>query len=106
MAEGVRVIPYDTIRQAIVGRQSLTAVYDNYVRHFSPHLLGRDRQQNEVLIGFQYGGGRPGGLPNAGDWCLFRLSALRGLNPNDDDWIPGPLAGKPCHHLVEIDVSA
>ena len=107
MPLGDRFIPYQTIiRQAIVDRQSLTAIYDNYVRHFSPHILGRDERRLPVILAFQYGGGRPGGLPHAGDWCLFQLNGLKSLSHNRDPWAAGPPADKPTHLMTEIDVAA
>ncbi|HZP99875.1 MAG TPA: hypothetical protein VFB13_10085 [Reyranella sp.] len=106
MPEGDRVIPYATIRQAIIDRQSLTAIYDNYVRHFSPHILGRDRSLEPAVVAFQYGGGRMGGLPNAGEWCFFHVSGLKDLSQNRDPWMPGRAVGKPKDLIVDIDVSA
>ncbi len=103
---GVRVIPYQIIRRAIVDRRSLTAIYDNYVRHFSPHVLGKDRQFQTGVVGFQYGGGRPGGLSAVGDWCFFALEGLRDLQPNGDGWVAGPNGNRPSGLIVTVDIYA
>jgi hypothetical protein len=93
---------YSIIRSAIERRESLSGKYDDYVRHFSPHVLGEDRQGDQAVLGFQYGGGRPGGLPVHGDWCFFKLAQLT-ARPNGDQWVSGP-CGKPLHLFSRIDV--
>jgi len=97
---------YLTIRKAIAERQSLTAIYDNYVRHFSPNTLGKDKRGSQTLLAYQYGGGRPGGLSIGGVWCCFDVGGLHALRLNGDKWQPGPLAGKMPNCVVEIDLSA
>ena len=95
-------MPYAIIRTAIERRQSVTGKSEDYIRFFSPHALGEDRQGSQAVLGFQYGGGRPGGLPLGGDWCFLRLAALLGTMPNGDRWMSGP-AGKPLHLFRKID---
>ena len=41
--EGGRM-PYFIITAAIERNESLTGKFENYVRHFSPHALGEDRE--------------------------------------------------------------
>jgi hypothetical protein len=96
---------YLTIRKAISERQSLTAIYDNYVRHFSPATLGKDKGGTQTLLAYQYGGGRPGGLSINGAWCCFNVGELRALRLNGDKWLGGPLVGRMPNCVVEIDVS-
>ena len=97
-------MPYTIIKRAIERRESLTAKYENYLRHFSPHALGDDHVGASNVLGFQYGGGRPGGLPPSGDWCFFRLDGLRGLFPNRDRWLTGLLENRPLHRFARVDV--
>jgi hypothetical protein len=104
-APGVRAMPYLTIRKAISERQSLTAIYENYIRHFSPITLGKDTGGTQTLLAYQYGGGRPGGLSISGAWCCFQVGALHRLRLNGDKWLGGPLAGGMLNCVVEIDVS-
>jgi hypothetical protein len=82
-------MPYVIIKRAIERRESLTAKYDHYIRMFSPHALGDSQTGDKRVLGFQYGGGRPGGLPAAGDWCFFAVDSLRDLTPNGDRWVFG-----------------
>jgi hypothetical protein len=98
---------YDLVRDAIRDRISLTATYDRYVRFFSPHLLGKDSSGAPVVVAYQYGGGRRGGLPAAGAWACFTLAGLSNVTRNADKWIAGPLTPpKPVHVLKQIDIAA
>lgn len=99
-------MPYAIIQRAIEEKHSLTAYYDNYVRHFSPHILGLDRQAWPSTVGWQYGGGRRGGLPAQGDWYFFHVWGLADLRPNDDGWKAGPPSGKPRHLIPRVDIQA
>jgi hypothetical protein len=89
-------MPYTIIKRAIETKESLTANYQYYVRHFSPQALGDDRRGIKMVTGFQYGGGRAGGLPPGGDWCFFEVDRLTSVQPNQDRWMPGrPLTVPP-----------
>ena len=102
-----RAMSYDILRWAIETRHSLTGIYENYVRFFSPHVLGRTATGEPGVIGFQYGGGRPDGrLPPEGDWCFFAVKHLRRLEANGDEWRAGPLESKPLHLIAEIDLQS
>jgi hypothetical protein len=99
-------MPYAMIKRAIQEKHSLTAYYENYVRQFSPHILGLDRAAWPSTVGFQYGGGRKGGLPAEGEWCFFHVWGLTDLRRNDDGWKAGPAHGKPRHLIAKVDVEA
>jgi hypothetical protein len=98
--------PYEVIRKAILDRQSLSAVYENYVRHFSPHALGRSWTDVAMVVAYQYGGGRRGGLPPRGAWAIFEIDGLKGLWHNGDDWFSGPASGTPLGAFRSVDVTA
>ena len=99
-------MPYMIIKRAIEHRESLTGKYDNYIRFFSPHILGADRVGLKCVLGFQYAGGRDGGLPPGGDWSFFQVHGLKDLYPNRDRWRAGPPENKPLHLFAQIDVRA
>ena len=98
---------YEILKRAIETRQSLTGVYDDYVRFFSPHVLGRNVRGQLIVIGFQYGGGRPEGmLPPEGTWCVFAIDHLHRLEPNGDELVEGQLDNRPVGLMVEIDADS
>jgi hypothetical protein len=95
---------YETVRQAILDRRSLNAVYDTCIRYFSPHVLGKDSEGRDCVVAFQYAGKYPGGLPVGGMWCCFRIDGLHWLRANGDRWLTGSLDKMPdC--VRDIDVS-
>jgi hypothetical protein len=69
-------IPYTIIKVAIERKHPLSGKYEHYVRHFSPHALGDDREGRRSVLGFQYGGGRRGRLPPDGEWRFFLVEKL------------------------------
>jgi hypothetical protein len=99
-------MPYQLIRDAIRDEASLTGHYESYVRFFSPHALGKDSSGAAIIIAYQYGGGRRGGLPPGGDWVCFNLSGLSGVERNGDKWLACPLTARPMHFLRHVDIAA
>lgn len=98
---------YIEIRRAIIERASLTAVYDNYVRYFSPHALGTHQNGVPIVIAFQYGGGKAGGtLRQSGEWCCYLLPRLFYVRRNGDKWAAGTIVDKPIGMIRRIDVAA
>ena len=98
---------YEILKRAIEARQSLTGIYDDYVRWFSPHVLGKNAIGQPTVVGFQYGGGRPDGIvPPEGTWCVFVIDRLRRLAPNDDKWVTGPLESMPSGFMSVIDLDS
>jgi hypothetical protein len=97
---------YALVRQAILDRASLTAVCENYVRHFSPHMIGKHSNGVPIVVAYQYGGGKPGGLPASGEWCWYLLPRLHYVKRNGDRWLTGPLAAKPCNVIRELELAA
>ena len=94
---------YEILKRAIETRQSLTGIYDDYVRFFSPHILGRVEAGEPSVLCFQYGGGQPGRLlPSGGAWCVFAVSRLRGVELSGDVWSVGPPESKPSHLIAEV----
>ncbi len=97
---------YPIIRQAILERASLTAVYEDYVRHFSPHMLGTHHNGVAIVLAFQYGGGKRGGLLPSGEWCAYLLSRLHYVRRNGDGWTKGTIRDMPAGTIPNIDVAA
>jgi hypothetical protein len=96
-------MPYQTIRDAITERVSLTAHYDHYVRFFSPHVLGLNRSGRKAALVYQYGGGKPGGLRYSGEWLCLEIDGITAMRRNGDIWHAGDAPPRPpCIHRVEL----
>ncbi len=94
-----------TIRKAILGRRSLSAIYENHLRYFSPHALGRDRTGRHIVVGYQYDGGHPKGLPATGDWCFFEVPRMIGVAVNADPWRTAHSTGPEIVLEIETAIS-
>jgi hypothetical protein len=97
---------YQIIRDAIKDRACLTAHYEDYVRFFSPHALGNNSSGAPVVVAYQYGGGRKGGLPVGGDWATFYIDGLSNVQRNGNVWRPGRFTRKPIDVLKQLDIEA
>jgi hypothetical protein len=92
------------IRDAIKDRACLRAHYEDYVRFLWPHALGKDSSGAPVVVAYQYGGGRRGGLPVGGDWAIFHIDGLSNVERTSDEWRPGRLTRKPIDVLKQVDM--
>lgn len=97
----------ELLRDAILSRHAMTTVYRNYVRFFCPYSLGSDQAGRAVVVVFQYEGGKPGGLPQAGEWQVWNVAELHDLRQLDE---PGGRYGRiedaPVLHSVTVSVDA
>ncbi len=96
---------YALVREAILYHRCLSAVYEGYPRHFSPHALGKSENGETKVFGFQYGGESQHGLPPGGEWRCFALEQLSDLRVNDDRWRSRDnYYGQPYTCVKDIDV--
>ena len=97
---------YLLIRSAVLEHRCLTATYRRYIRHFSPHCLGRNKDGGFSVLGFQYAGQSSTTLPSAGEWRCFAVNELVGLRINTDSWRTGSHAGPRSGCVKQVDVDA
>jgi hypothetical protein len=100
------VVPYQLLRQAILDRRCASALYEDYVRVFCPRTIGKDKDGATVVEAFQYGGGRPGGLPSGGEWCCFNVNGLDWIFVNGDVWRLGAEKVRHSGRVVDVDISS
>lgn len=68
----------DTLCDAISQKRIVTFSYDGQPRRVEPHKVGRTTAGNDVLSGYQVGGGSNSGT--VPDWRLFELREIDGLD--------------------------
>lgn len=97
---------YNLVRDALLNRQSITAMYDGYRRDLSPHLIGLNKNDEEQALFVQFGGGSKSGLPPGGSWRCMTLSKLSQVVVlTGAAWHDGVSAGiKPQSCVRTIDV--
>jgi hypothetical protein len=65
---------YTLFRNAILGKQQVTCVYDGRRRELCPHIIGTNKADEEVVLAWQFSGESSGPLPQ---WRCLRLARVR-----------------------------
>jgi hypothetical protein len=97
------------LRDAIIHRRPVTALYQGRRRLLCPHLLGWNRQRRLQVLCYQYGGDSESGLQPAGASDNWRCLAVQNLNQVellDGPWQTAENHSRPqtCIEVVELDV--
>ena len=95
---------YQVIRQAVLDRHCLTAVYEGRVRHFSPHAIGQSNDGKTNVMSYQYAGESSQPLPSDGQWRCFRVDGLSEVQTNNDPWRTRDDHSRPNSCVTRIDV--
>lgn len=75
---------YNLVRQAIVNRQSVSAMFGDHQRDLTPHVIGLNKSGGEQALFFQFGGGSTSGLPPEGEWRCMPLDKLSNVRVRPD----------------------
>lgn len=108
----LRAVPadpkYDLIRNAVLARDSVSALYQGHLRLLSPFVLGTKAGDPHVLA-YQFGGTShkklaPDGSPE--NWRCLRVSELTEINVLPGMW-HAPRKGRSFQHCIDqVDVTA
>jgi len=98
---------YQLLRNALLNRTSCVALYDGYLRHFCPHVIGRKDGVEQALC-WQFAGESSRPLPPQGQWKCFTISKLSQLSTTSEPLRNGEAGhtGKPttCVGVVDEEV--
>jgi hypothetical protein len=103
---------YDILKQAIINRQPVGAIYGGRVRLVCPHVLGIDKAGGLQALFYQFGGAsnsrpiQPDGSPD--NWrclALEKLSSVQIISPGQ--WHTAPNHSRPqtCVKQIHFDVT-
>lgn len=84
--------PYDVLREAIVKRRQVVAVYRGLPREFCPHVLGTKNGEAHCL-GYQFAGMSTSGPIAPGStegWRCFIVAELSAVAARDGPWFSAP----------------
>ncbi|HET8629712.1 MAG TPA: WYL domain-containing protein [Thermomicrobiales bacterium] len=95
---------YDLLKQAILKREQVVAIYEGEERRFCPHALGFKHRRRHVL-GYQFGGASRSGLPPRGEWRCFDVDRLAEVATRPGPWYTAPNVFNPQSCLDTIDVT-
>jgi hypothetical protein len=77
---------YAIFRNAILRQQQVTCIYDSRRRELCPHIIGTNRNGEEVVLAWQFGGESNGHLPQ---WRCLRLANVSDARLRDGNWHEG-----------------
>ncbi|GER09396.1 hypothetical protein D3C87_924000 [compost metagenome] len=101
---------YNLIRQAILDKRNINAMYEGLFRQLSPHAIGLGRDGQEQALFYQYAGKSKKGLAPAGapsNWRCLPIAALADVVLNDDAWQSAGNHSKTqsCVKQVDLEVA-
>ena len=100
---------YRLVRTAVANKKPIEVVYDNRLRRFCPHRLGRNRAGELRVLCYQYGGESKSGLEAAGSPANWRCTALEKFSRVkvlEDSWRTAPNHSRPASCVIDADIDA
>ncbi|HTR75337.1 MAG TPA: hypothetical protein VMH33_08795 [Solirubrobacterales bacterium] len=94
---------YPLIRQAILDRRQVHAIYKGRFREMCPHFLGSKNGRPQALF-FQFAGESESGLPPGGGWRCLPVDRLIDVSVHDGPWHTDAHAGRPPSCIDKVDV--
>jgi hypothetical protein len=95
---------YTLFRNAILGKQQVTCVYDGRRRELCPHIIGTNKADEEVVLAWQFSGESSGPLPQ---WRCLRLARVRHARARAGAWHEGSShrTTRTCVSTVDLDIN-
>ena len=100
---------YSVIRDAIVNKKQVLAVYQGFPREMCPHVIGTKKDVEQALF-YQFGGESSSGLKPAGspgNWRCMPISELSNVSSRAGEWHTGSNHSRKqtCVDIVDVEVS-
>ena len=95
---------YALFREAILAERQVTCSYDGRIRELCPHIIGRNKNGEEVVLAWQFAGQSSGRLPQ---WRCLRLANVRDASSRDGPWHEGGLhrSEQTCVADIDLDIN-
>ena len=95
---------YTLFRNAILGEQQVTCIYDGRHRELCPHIIGTNKSGEEVVLAWQFAGESSGRLPQ---WRCLKLANVRDARARDGRWHEGSShrAEQTCVNEIDLDIN-
>lgn len=100
---------YRLIWTAVATRGAIEARYNQRLRLFCPHRLGRNKEGELRVLCYQYGGQSESGLQPAGspaNWRCIVLEKLSQVKLLTDRWRTAPNHSRPASCVADADIDA
>src|SRR5579871_2275412 len=92
---------YTLFRNAILSEHQVVCSYDGRLRELCPHIIGRNRSGEEVVLAWQFAGESSGRLPQ---WRCLKLANVRDASVRNGLWHEGRSHKTAQNCVTEIDL--
>jgi hypothetical protein len=92
---------YILFRNAVLAEQQVICRYGGFHRELCPHIIGADKDGEEAVLAWQFGGASSGKLP---DWRCLKLAKVRDARAREGRWHAGSSHKTAQKCVTEIDV--
>jgi hypothetical protein len=95
---------YTLFRNAILAEQQVTCIYDGRYRELCPHIIGTNKDGEEAVLAWQFGGKSSGKLPQ---WRCLKLANVRDARARDGRWYEGGShkTTQKCVTGIDLDIN-
>jgi hypothetical protein len=95
---------YAVLRDAIVNKKQVTCTYARHYREICPHVIGKGKDGQEMVLSFQFAGQSSTGLPPGGEWRCMRVDEMSHVTSRPGAWHTGDNHSRPQTCVKDIDV--
>jgi hypothetical protein len=95
---------YILFREAILAERQVVCTYDGRYRELCPHIIGTNKDGEEAVLAWQFGGQSSGKLPQ---WRCLRLGNVRNARVRPGSWHEGSShrTSQTCVSDIDLDVN-
>jgi hypothetical protein len=95
---------YALFRNAILGEQQVVCTYDGRIRELCPHIIGADKNGEEAVLAWQFGGESSGKLPQ---WRCLNLANVSDARARNGRWHQGGShkTTQKCVTAIDLDIN-
>ena len=95
---------YALFRNAILAEQQVICLYKGRRRELCPHIIGTNKQREEVVLAWQFAGESSGPLPQ---WRCLRLANVRKACARNGPWYEGGShrTEQSCVSDIDLDIN-
>ena len=95
---------YTLFRNAILAERQVTCTYGGSHRELCPHIIGTNKDGEEVVLAWQFGGESSGPLPQ---WRCLKLANVRNARTREGRWHEGGShrSVQTCVSDIDLDIN-
>jgi hypothetical protein len=95
---------YTLFRNAILAEQQVTCTYGEHRRELCPHIIGTNKDGEEAVLAWQFGGESSGKLPQ---WRCLKVANVSNARARDGRWHEGGShrSEQSCVANIDLDIN-